>query len=482
MNIKKDKTINVFGNPSIKSIVKIIDSMPVVENQYKELYIVNPNKLKTLLQQELAPYKNFINANNFSGLEGELLLLHNDKGLTYKAIIGLGGNNLESPWTYSRLLEILPSGGWKLCGSFSLHQSSMALLGSILERYNFKNKGNIFKKHLYLPKHRDCSDIFHQAAAIYFGRDLINLPASDLNTEALEKICRDFAVFHKANIKIISGDSLIKNNYPAIYAVGKASISPPRLIDIRWKGKQGGKSICLVGKGVCFDSGGLNIKSSQNMRLMKKDMGGAATVLSLAHMIMRANLPINLRILIPAVENSISENSIRPGDVIHTRSKNTVEVLDTDAEGRLILCDALYEADSEDPDLIVDFATLTGAARVALGTDLPALFSSNDRLTNLILNEGIKTFDPLWNLPLWSPYKSLLKSDIADLANISPGSYGGAITAALFLQHFVKPTTNWAHIDLFAWNLSSTPGRSRGGEVMAARAVFNAIKKIINED
>ena len=179
------------------------------------------------------------------------------------------------------------------------------------------------------------------------------------------------------------------------------------------------------------------------------------------------------------MENSISGNSLRPGDVINTRSKNTVEVLDTDAEGRLILCDALFEADSEDPELIIDFATLTGAARVALGADLPALFSSNKRLENLILNEGKKLFDPLWSLPLWSPYKSLLSSDIADLANISPGSYGGAITAALFLEHFVRPSSNWVHIDLFAWNLDSSPGKPRGGEIMSARAVFHALKKFI---
>ena len=459
--------------------MSLIDSVFSLKSKTKQLYLLSPKELKQITHHTLAPYKNFFSINNFTGSENESLVLYNKKGLIDKAVLGLGNYNLDSPWTYAKLLKALPLGKWELSGAFSKHQSNMALLGSILEGYRFKNKKNIFDKHFTFSNNNKYKHIITEVAAIFFGRDLINLPTSDLNTELFEKICRNFAKFHNSSIEVTSGKSLIEKNYPAIYAVGKASSSEPKLIDLRWSGNKDGKLICLIGKGVCFDSGGLNIKSSHNMRLMKKDMGGAATVLSLAHMIMSSNLPVNLRILIPTVENSISGNSLRPGDVINTRSKNTVEVLDTDAEGRLILCDALFEADSEDPELIIDFATLTGAARVALGADLPALFSSNKRLENLILNEGKKLSDPLWSLPLWSPYKSLLSSDIADLANISPGSYGGAITAALFLEHFVRPSSNWVHIDLFAWNLDSSPGKPRGGEIMSARAVFHALKKFI---
>ncbi|HSD33778.1 MAG TPA: leucyl aminopeptidase family protein, partial [Alphaproteobacteria bacterium] len=262
-------------------------------------------------------------------------------------------------------------------------------------------------------------------------------------------------------------------NFPLVHAVGRASSRAPRLVDMRWGRK--GPEVVLVGKGVCFDSGGLDLKPASAMKLMKKDMGGAAHVLGLAQMIMAAQLPVRLRLLIPAVENSISANAFRPLDVLRTRKGLTVEVGNTDAEGRLILCDALAEADRESPDLLIDCATLTGAARVALGPDLPALFSNHDATAEALLRHGLAERDPLWRLPLFKPYRRGLDSKTADLNNIWDSPFAGAIVAALFLQEFVSASTPWAHLDLMAWNSTSRPGRPEGGEAMALRALYALI-------
>ena len=279
---------------------------------------------------------------------------------------------------------------------------------------------------------------------------------------------------------MIVGDALLNKNYPAIHAVGRAAAQAPRLIDLRWIGPKGNKGpvVTLVGKGVCFDTGGLDLKPAGGMKLMKKDMGGAAHVLGLAAMIMAAKLPLRLRVLVPAVENAVSGNAFRPLDVLQTRKGLTVEVGNTDAEGRLVLCDALTEAVSETPDLIVDFATLTGAARVALGTDLPALFCNHDPTAERLLKLGIAQSDPLWRMPLHQAYRRQLESPVADLNNAPAGGYGGAITAALFLQAFVPDDIPWVHIDLMAWNLSSRPGRPEGGEAMALRATYALIAEL----
>ena len=275
---------------------------------------------------------------------------------------------------------------------------------------------------------------------------------------------------HGASVSTIVGEALLTQNYPAIHAVGRASDRAPRLIDLRW-GRTGPK-ITLVGKGVCFDSGGLDIKSASNMKLMKKDMGGAAHVLGLAQMIMAAQLPVRLRLLIPAVENSIAGNAFRPLDVLRTRKGLTVEVGNTDAEGRLILCDALAEADREGADLLIDCATLTGAARVALGPELPALFSNHDPTAEALIGHGLEERDPLWRLPLYKPYRRGLDSKVADLNNLWDSPFAGAITAALFLQEFVSAGTPWVHIDMMAWNSTARPGRPEGGEAMALRALY----------
>tara|TARA_B100001123_G_C15074181_1_gene932868 strand:- start:149 stop:1006 length:858 start_codon:yes stop_codon:yes gene_type:complete len=281
---------------------------------------------------------------------------------------------------------------------------------------------------------------------------------------------------HKAHVSIIAGKDLLKKNYPSVHAVGRAAIQEPRLIDIAW-GNVSAPKVTLIGKGVCFDSGGLDIKPASGMLKMKKDMGGAAQVLGLAHMIMDSALAVRLRVLVPAVENAISGNAFHPLDVLDTRKGLTVEVGNTDAEGRLILSDALAEAAREKPEMIIDFATLTGAARVALGTDLPALFCNDEQLAAALLSQGSHTADPFWRMPLWEGYKTHLSSNVADLSSTGSVPFGGAITAALFLEHFVEPDIPWAHIDLMAFNNNTRPGRPEGGEAQGIRAVYAMLKK-----
>ena len=313
-------------------------------------------------------------------------------------------------------------------------------------------------------------DVEHEISAVGISRDLINTPTSDMLPHDLEGAARKIAIKHNATIEVTTGDELLLQKYNTIHAVGRASISSPRLIDLQW-GPSDGPSITLVGKGVCFDSGGLNIKPASNMRSMKKDMGGAATVLGLADLIMAKKLPIRLRVLVPAVENAIAGNAFRPGDVLTTYLGKTVEIDNTDAEGRLILCDALALAVEENPDLLIDFATLTGAARSALGTELPAMFSNDDSVANDLIASGKKIMDPLWRMPLHEEYRYLLNSKIADIVNSASTPYGGAITAALFLKEFVG-NVPWVHFDVMGWNLRSRPAHPEGGEAMGLRAVY----------
>jgi len=312
--------------------------------------------------------------------------------------------------------------------------------------------------------------------AISLVRDLVNTPASDLMPQDISSQTDRLAKKFNAQVKHIIGDDLLKQNYPTIHAVGRASVHEPRLIDLVW-GDEDAPKVTLVGKGVCFDSGGLDLKPTSAMRLMKKDMGGAAHVLGLAHLIMSQNLPVRLRVLIPAVENAVSANAFRPGDVLTTRQGITVEIDNTDAEGRLVLCDALTEADSESPDIIIDFATLTGACRVALGTELPGFFTNHKNVSTGLIESGIDVHDPVWQLPLHSPYQDMLKSDIADTLNSAPTGFGGAITAALYLQLFVSQETQWIHFDVMAWNNRKLPGRPAGGEAFGIRATFEYLNQ-----
>ncbi|MDP7593476.1 MAG: leucyl aminopeptidase family protein [Litorilituus sp.] len=314
---------------------------------------------------------------------------------------------------------------------------------------------------------------YAQATALV--RDLVNTPASDMMPINLADSATYLADSFGGEVKQVIGDQLLEHNYPTIHAVGRASTNSPRLIDLTWGDKNHPK-VTLVGKGVCFDSGGLDLKPAAGMRNMKKDMGGSAHVLGLARLIMSHKLPINLRVLIPAVENAVSSNAMRPGDVITTRKGLTVEIDNTDAEGRLVLCDALCEASQDKPELIIDFATLTGAMRVALGTELPGFFSTNDQVAQDITAAGSKITDPVWRMPLYAPYNDLFKSTLADMTNCSAGPFGGAITAALYLQKFIEYDVDWVHFDVMAFNVRALSGRPLGGEAFGIRAVFDYLQ------
>lgn len=309
------------------------------------------------------------------------------------------------------------------------------------------------------------------AEATALTRDLVNTPAADMMPVDIAQTALELAEKFDGKVKQIIGDELLVQNYPTIHAVGRASVHTPRLVDLTW-GDSNNPQVTLVGKGVCFDSGGLDMKPAAGMRNMKKDMGGAAHVLGLAQLIMAHNLPINLRVLIPAVENAVSSNALRPGDVVTTRKGLTVEIHNTDAEGRLVLCDALAEAENDEPELIIDFATLTGAMRVALGTELPGFFSTSDDVATGITLAGSKISDPVWRMPLYSPYDNMFDSTIADMTNCPTQPFGGAITAALYLQRFVEKT-DWVHFDVMAFNIRHLSGRPVGGEAFGIRAVFD---------
>lgn len=393
-------------------------------------------------------------------------------------IAGLGAASATSPWQIAQLPFALPEGSYELDEKMlSAEQATQMAIGWQLGSYRF----NEYRKALRQParlspvKKADMQYVNRIGKAYAMARDLINMPPADMLPSALAAAAKKLAHSHKAQYSEIKGQELIRKNYPTIYTVGKASADAPRLVDIRW-GNPKHKKLTLVGKGVCFDSGGLDIKSSSNMALMKKDMGGAAVIMALASLVMEYKLPVRLRVLLPMVENAISGNSYRTSDVIRTRKGISVEVGNTDAEGRLILCDALAEADSEKPDMIIDCATLTGAARSALGTDLPALFSNNDSLAAEFQKMAISIYDPVWQLPLWEGYRGQLKTIVADTNSASQSPYGGAITAALFLKLFVENCASWMHLDMMAWNLSTRPGRPEGGEAMALRSMFEMIR------
>jgi len=381
-------------------------------------------------------------------------------------------------WSLAGLPAALPAGSYAVATDLDAAAAGAVALGWALACYRFTRYKKAAKDlpALVCPKAADADQVEQTARAIYMVRDLVNTPAEDMGPPDLAKAAADLADAFGARIDVIAGDELLAKNYPMIHAVGRAASRKPCLIDLRW-GNEAHPLVVLVGKGVCFDSGGLDIKPASAMLLMKKDMGGAANALGLARMVMAAGLPVRLRVLVPAVENAISGNAFRPGDILPTRKGLTVEIGNTDAEGRLVLCDALAEGDSDKPALMLDFATLTGAARVALGADLPALFANDESLAAELLAAGTAVTDPMWRLPLWQGYRAQLDSKVADLNNAPGGGMAGSITAALYLQQFVSPTTPWAHIDLYAWNQSNRPGRPEGGEAMTIRAVFEVLRR-----
>jgi leucyl aminopeptidase len=430
---------------------------------------------KSWLSKQAKGVKTWLSAIDFEAEAGSVALVPGRGGELSKVVLGLG--KTTTPWMFAALPGRLPKGRYAFDTSLDAADADHAALGWALATYEFTRYRKPSKKAITLvwPEGADRDAVTRTHEAIALGRDLVNTPAADLGPAELAAAASDLGTRYGAKVVVTSGKALLDKNYPAIHAVGRASSRPPCLVDLRW-GNPKAKKVTLVGKGVCFDSGGLDLKSAAGMKLMKKDMGGAASVLALAHMIMDAELDVRLRVLIPAVENSVSGDAFRPGDVLSTRKGLTVEVGNTDAEGRLVLSDALTEADSEQPDLLLDFATLTGAARVALGTELPALFCNDDAFAQSLLAAGEAEADPLWRMPLHAPYRRHLDSPIADLNNISSSATGGAITAALFLQEFVSRRTTWAHVDTMAWNQSNRPGRPQGGEVFGVRAFFRAIR------
>jgi leucyl aminopeptidase len=428
------------------------------------------------LGRQPEPVRRWVSDTRFTAEPGSACLLGGGDGGLKRVLVGIGDE--DEIWDWAALPAKLPEAVFRVDASLSPESADNAALGWALATYRFgryRKQAGSFPT-LAWPDGCDRAGVERAVAAMFLVRDLINTPAADMGPEELAAAAGTVAERHGARFAVIVGDELQVRNFPAVHAVGRASSRLPRLIDFRW-GDEGNPRVTLVGKGVCFDSGGLDIKPASGMKLMKKDMAGAATMLGLAQMVMSANLPVRLRLLIPAVENSISGNALRPLDVVRTRKGLTVEIGNTDAEGRVILADALAEAASEQPALLVDCATLTGAARVALGTELPALFTNDDGLAEALLAHGAAAGDPLWRLPLWKPYRRHLVSKVADLTNAPDIAFAGAITAALFLAEFAKPAKPWVHIDIMAWNTDSRPGRPEGGEAMAMRALYELIRE-----
>lgn len=440
------------------------------------LHLIGPGGLSAWRGQGSAAIGRWIDANSFTAKPGEILLLPEPDG---GALVGIDA--APGPWSLAAAAAKVPPGRYRCVPApDDPARAGLMALGWALAQYRFdryrKPPAELKVRTLLLADGLDLDDLRRQVRATALVRDLVNTPAADLGPGQLAAEAEALARRHGAQISLCVGDALLEAGYPAIHAVGRAAADAPRLIDLTW-GKPDQPLLVLVGKGVCFDSGGLDIKPASGMALMKKDMGGAAHALALAQLVMEAKLPVRLRVLIPAVENAISGNAFRPGDVLATRAGLSVEIGNTDAEGRLILCDALTEAARAGPDLVLDFATLTGAARVALGPDLPALFTPDDALAADLAAAARDVEDPLWRLPLWAPYADYLKSSIADINNAGDSGFAGAITAALFLQRFVPAGIAWAHIDLFAWLPAVRNGQPKGGEAMSLRATYLMLKR-----
>ena len=415
--------------------------------------------------------RNSLIAQQFEGALGNIGILSDNEGNPNRIYMGAGDKNNDA-LAIASIATRLPVGAY--IADQPLSQN--ALVAWSLAQYQFdRYKGNPLAPRILVVNPDQLTDVVAEAAAVFVVRDLINTPTNDLGPEALAKVLAEVAAAHGAEFKQWVGDELLRDNFPAIHAVGRAAAEAPRLLSLVW-GHEKHPQVTLVGKGVCFDSGGLDIKPSSGMRFMKKDMGGAAHVIGLAQWLMTCQVPIRLHVLIPAVENAIDANAYRPGDVLSMRNGLKVEIHNTDAEGRLVLADALAKACEEKPELIIDFATLTGAGRVALGTDIAAMFTNDDTLATLLTDSANVTCDPLWRMPLFDDYVDLYQSSIADFSNASDTPYGGAITAALFLKSFVTPEIPWVHFDIMAWNLCAKPGKPEGGEAMAMRAVGHYLR------
>ncbi len=438
------------------------------------IHVVHPDAFPEWLAKQPIRTRTAVAAHRLTGKAGNRAILPGD-GADEWSMLLVCNESAESPWRIASLGEHLPAGTYRLAEG----EPGAAMLGWALAHYRidaYKKGDDIGPRILLTRDPARIEETVRLATATALVRDLVNTGASDLGPAELEAQADMLAKQHGASLTVTRGDALAMG-YPMIHAVGQAATKEraPRLIELEW-GNPDHPRVAIVGKGVVFDSGGLNIKPGAGMRLMKKDMGGAAHALALASLVMAARIPVRLHLLIPAVENAIAGNAFRPGDVLKTRLGLTVENTNTDAEGRLILGDALARAGEDQPDLVIDFATLTGAARVALGPDLPPLFTDDDALAAEFLAAATEVGDPLWRLPLWSGYDELLKSDIADLVNAPEGGFAGAVTAALFLRRFVPNGTAWAHIDTFAWRPVPKPGRPKGGEALGLRAAYQMLK------
>jgi len=457
-------------------------ALPFVDRSSSSLpiQIVGQSSWRKWLKEQSAARRGWLESTGVTGKAGDLAVLPGRDGKAAGAVLVLSAKS--SLWDFGALATRLPAGTWRLASDTAPVSATDAAVAIGLGTWRFEryrtNKSKAGAVKLLWPQGADKARAAAMIEAISMARDLITTPSSDMGPAELAAAAQELAKTHKARIKVIVGDDLLKQNYPMVHAVGRASTRAPRLIDLTW-GKDSDPKVTLVGKGVCFDTGGLDLKGASGMLMMKKDMGGAATVMAVASMVMAAKLPVRLRLLVPAVENSVSGNAFRPMDVVPTRKGITVEIGNTDAEGRLILCDALHEGASDKPTMMVDCATLTGAARVALGTDLPALFCNDDALADDLIAAGKAVTDPMWRMPLFAGYRRLLDSKVADINNAPGVAFGGAITAALYLQEFVPDDVPWAHFDMMAWNNATRPGRPEGGEAQVARAIFAAIEKRI---
>ncbi|PIB23288.1 leucyl aminopeptidase [Amylibacter kogurei] len=444
------------------------------------VHVLETDALADWLESADARVSAWVAASEFTAALGQVLLVPNEHGAIDFVLAGWGNDRARARGRFHMAVVArkLPKGIYEIVSGLDEKEHAESALAWLLSAYAFDRYTSKKGAVALLRPHKsvDQETILAQAAGDFLTRDLINTPTNDMGPDALEDAFLDLAKSFNAKTTVIKGDDLIAQNFPMIHAVGRASDQAPRLLDMIW-GDAKHPKITLVGKGVCFDTGGLNIKPGASMGLMKKDMGGSATVMGLAHMIMAMKLPVRLRVLVPAVENSISAGAFRPQDILTSRKGMTVEINNTDAEGRLVLADALALADEEKPELLVCTATLTGAARVALGPDVPPYFTDDEKLAKQIFKSAERVADPLWRLPFWDPYEPMIEPDVADLDNAPAGGFGGAITAALFLRRFVEHADSFVHLDVYGWTPSAKPARSKGGACQSARAMFDVIAK-----
>ena len=438
----------------------------------RPLHPVGQRALPEWLSGQPAGVAAWLGAHGFDASPGSCLVIPGEDGAPAAAVLGIG--DPLDPCSYAHAPRTLPAGDWTPAGEPGADALRALQLGWGLGSYDFARYRKARPARARLALDGLDAETLDVLAATARVRDLVNTPTQDMGPDELEATTRDIATAHGADFTSITGDALLEQNFPAIHAVGRASHRAPRLLALRW-GDASHPHVAIVGKGVCFDTGGLDLKPADGMRNMKKDMGGAAHAIALAELVMARKLPLRITLLVPAVENAVGPDAFRPGEVVATRTGVSVEIDNTDAEGRVILGDALAYAGEQSPDLLLDFATLTGAARIALGPDLPALFSNDDALAQAWLDAGVRVRDPLWRMPLWRPYLRYLTSKVADMANAG-SKMAGSVTAALYLERFVPGQLPWAHLDTYAWNDGDRPGRPAGGEALGLRAAYDMLK------